>query len=123
MDVVDDLQRLEVRVCDVVNALRLQTLLGTDQLSNGTLTILLALAGVSQQSLLLAIADQLDAGRIRHVLHGQIGHVLQNASIRPAGNWHFAKEGGRFGSTAAQSVPAVISNGIDYGAERSIHQW
>lgn len=40
MDVVDDLQRLEVRVCDVVNALRLQTLLGTDQLSNGTLTIL-----------------------------------------------------------------------------------
>lgn len=39
-DVVDDLQRLEVRVGDVVDALCLQALLGADQIPNGTLAIL-----------------------------------------------------------------------------------
>lgn len=54
-------------------------------------THLLATTGVTQQSLLLAVAYQLDAGRIRHILHGQIGHLLQYAGIGPAG--HYLGEG------------------------------
>lgn len=37
---LDDLQRLEVRVCDVVDSLRLQALLGADQLAYGPLAVL-----------------------------------------------------------------------------------
>lgn len=110
-------------------------------------TYLLATAGVAQQSLLLAIAYQLNAGRVRHVLHGQVGHLLQYAGVGPAWHcvrvryvitcinplsclppfswlltWHFAKERGRLGAAATQRMPAIIANGIDNSTERGIHQ-
>lgn len=63
-DALDDLQRLEVRVCDVVDPLSLQPLLGTDQLAYGPLAIL-------QREL----PQQRDGGRKRD--RQRIWHMVQ----------------------------------------------